>query len=29
MKSLEQLRAGKLTGSRRLNLSCHLKEFPR
>ena len=29
MKSLEQLRVGKLTGSRRLNLSCHLKEFPR
>lgn len=29
MNSLEQLRAGKLAGSRRLNLSCHLEEFPR
>jgi hypothetical protein len=29
MKSLEQLRAGKLVGTRRLNLSCHLREFPR
>ena len=26
---LEQLRAGKLAGSRRLNLSCGLQEFPR
>jgi len=26
---LEQLRAGKLKGSRRLNLSCGLQEFPR
>ena len=26
---LEQLRAGKLSGSRRLNLSCGLQEFPR
>lgn len=28
MHTLEQLRAGKLAGSRRLNLSCGLKEFP-
>lgn len=28
MNTLEQLRVGKLTGSRRLNLSCGLKEFP-
>ncbi len=29
MNALEQLRAGKLAGSRRLNLSCGLREFPR
>lgn len=29
MKVLEQLRAGKLAGSRRLKLSCGLREFPR
>jgi len=29
MKSLEQLRSGKLAGSRRLNLACDLQEFPR
>lgn len=29
MNTLEQLRAGKLAGSRRLNLSCDLHEFPR
>lgn len=28
MNTLEQLRAGKLSGSRRLNLSCGLREFP-
>lgn len=29
MNELEQLRAGKLAGSRRLKLSCGLREFPR
>ncbi|MBI5006119.1 MAG: serine/threonine-protein kinase [Nitrosomonadales bacterium] len=29
MNVLEQLRAGKLAGSRRLDLSCGLREFPR
>jgi hypothetical protein len=29
MNTLEQLRAGQLAGSRRLNLSCGLQEFPR
>ncbi len=29
MNALEQLRAGKLAGTRRLNLSCGLQEFPR
>ncbi len=29
MDALEQLRAGKLAGVRRLNLSCGLREFPR
>jgi len=29
MNTLEQLRSGKLAGSRRLNLSCGLQEFPR
>lgn len=29
MNTLEQLRAGKLAGSQRLNLSCNLHEFPR
>lgn len=29
MNVLEQLRAGKLAGSKRLNLSCGLQEFPR
>lgn len=28
MNTLEQLRTGKLAGSRRLNLSCGLREFP-
>lgn len=29
METLAQLRAGKLAGTRRLNLSCGLREFPR
>ncbi|MER2539862.1 MAG: protein kinase, partial [Azonexus sp.] len=29
MNTLEQLRAGELTGSRRIKLACGLSEFPR